>query len=82
MILELAQARGIPSEVREVSEAEVRSAQELWLTSSTREVLAITTLDGKSVGDGRPGPVFHQMYALFQEVKAQVRHAPEHPLHA
>jgi D-alanine transaminase len=82
LILELAQARGIPSEVREVSEAEVRSAQELWLTSSTREVLAITTLDGKPVGDGRPGPVFHQMYALFQEVKAQVRRAPEHPLHA
>ncbi len=56
VILELAQAHGIPCEVREVSEAEVRSAQELWLTSSTREVLAITTLDGKPVGDGRPGP--------------------------
>ena len=79
LILELAQAHGIPCEVREVSEAEVRSAQELWLTSSTREVLAITTLDGKPVGDGRPGPVFHQMYALFQEVKAQVRRTPEHP---
>jgi D-alanine transaminase len=82
LILELAHAHGIPCEVREVSEAEVRSGQELWLTSSTREVLAITTLDGSQVGDGKPGPVFRQMYALFQEVKAQLRRAPEHLVHA
>ena len=74
VILELAQAGKIPSEVRTVSEAEVRSADEMWLTSSTREILAITKLDGKSVGDGRPGPVFKHMYALFQEMKNELRH--------
>src|SRR5690242_20987445 len=51
VILELAQSGKIPCEVREISEAEVRAADEIWLTSSTREVLAITTLDGKPIGD-------------------------------
>ena len=74
VILELAQAGKISSEIRTVSEAEVRSADELWLTSSTREILAITKLDGKPVGDGRPGPVFKHIYALFQEMKHALRH--------
>jgi D-alanine transaminase len=74
VILELALAGKIPSEVRAISEAEVRAAGELWLTSSTREVLAITKLDGNTVGEGRPGPVFKRMYALFQELKAGLRH--------
>ena len=75
VILELAQAGKIPSEVRAISEAEVRAADELWLTSSTREVLAITELDGKAVGTGRPGTVFKRMYALFQELKAGLRNS-------
>jgi D-alanine transaminase len=73
VILELAQSGKIPCEVREISEAEVRAADEIWLTSSTREVLAITTLDGKPIGEGRPGAVFKRMYALFQELKAGLR---------
>ena len=82
VVLELAQKHGIRCEIREVSEREVRLAQELWLSSSTREVLAITRLDGKAVGDGRPGPLFRRMYALFQELKAQVRRAPGPQSHA
>jgi D-alanine transaminase len=82
VILELARAHGLPCEVREVSEEEVRSAQEVWLSSSTREVLAITRLDGKPVGDGKPGPAFHKMYGLFQELKAQARRTPEPHVHA
>jgi D-alanine transaminase len=82
VILELAQKHGIRCEIRDVSEAELRLAQELWLSSSTREVLAITRLDGKAVGDGRPGPLFRRMYAAFQELKAQVRRAPEPQPHA
>jgi D-alanine transaminase len=82
VILELAQEHGIPYEIREVSEAELRSAQELWLSSSTREVLAITRLDEASVGDGRPGPLFRRMYALFQELKAQLRRVPDPQPHA
>ena len=82
VVLELAQKHGMRCEIREVTEAELRSAQELWLSSSTREVLAITRLDDKVVGNGRPGPVFRRMYTLFQELKAQVRHAPEPQMHA
>jgi D-alanine transaminase len=82
VVLELAQEHGIRCEIREVSEAELRSAQELWLSSSTREVLAITRLDAKPVGDGRPGPLFRRTYALFQELKAQMRRAPEPQSHA
>ena len=72
VVLELAQASGIRHEVRKIPEAELRSAQEIWLTSSTKEVLAITRLDDAPVGNGKPGPVFAQMYALYQDYKNQV----------
>jgi D-alanine transaminase len=72
VVLELAAATGIPIELRVVPEAEVRSADELWLTSSTREVQAIASLDGKPVGTGKPGPVFRKLYQAFQEFKRKV----------
>jgi D-alanine transaminase len=72
VVLELAAATGIPIELRAVPEAEVRSADELWLTSSTREVQAIASLDGKPVGTGKPGPVFRKLYQAFQEFKRKV----------
>jgi len=75
VVAELAQAGGLPLEFRELSEAEVRGADELWVTSSSKEVLAIVTLDGKPVGEGRPGPVFRRMYALYQEFKQKVMRA-------
>ena len=72
VILELAAAASIKTEVRRISEHEVRTAQELWLTSSTKEVLAITHLDGQPVADGRPGPLFRQIYPLYQDYKNTV----------
>ena len=72
VVLELAQADGIPHEVRKVSEAQLRGAQEIWMTSSTKEVLAITHLDGAPVGTGIPGPMFARMYALYQDYKNRV----------
>lgn len=69
VVLELAAAKKVPFEVREISEAEVRGADELWLTSSAKEVLAITTLDGRPVGEGRPGAVFRTIHQAFQELK-------------
>lgn len=72
VVLELAAAHGIPHEVRAIPEAEVRTADELWMTSSTREVLAITQLDGLPVGDGRPGPAAQRMDAFYQQYKNQV----------
>ncbi|BAN33953.1 class IV aminotransferase [Sulfuricella denitrificans skB26] len=72
VILELAAAASLKTEVRRISEHEVRTAQELWLTSSTKEVLAITHLDDQPVADGRPGPLFRQMYPLYQDYKNTV----------
>ena len=72
VVLELAAAHGIPFEVREIPEQEVKTADELWLTSSTKEVLAITTLDGKPVGTGKPGAVFRRIHPLYQEFKRKV----------
>lgn len=73
VVIELAVANNIRCEVRPVSEHEVRTAQELWQTSSLREVMPITVLDGKPVGDGKPGPLFKKMYAFYQDYKQAVR---------
>ena len=72
VVLELAAAHGIPHQVRKVMKEELAAADELLLTSSTREVLAITTLDGKPVGAGKPGPMFERLYALYQTFKQEV----------
>ncbi|MEO8006224.1 MAG: D-amino acid aminotransferase [Betaproteobacteria bacterium] len=75
VVLELAQAGRIPCEVREILETELRLADEIWLTSSTREVLAITQLNDVPVGNGKPGPMFSRMYAAYQEYKKRVMRA-------
>jgi D-alanine transaminase len=72
LLVKLAAEGTVKLEVRPIPEAELRSADEVWLTSSTKEVLAVTKLDGKPVGDGRPGPVFRRMHALFQDHKARL----------
>jgi D-alanine transaminase len=80
VVVELARANRLPLEIRQVSEAEVRDADELWLTSSTKEVLPISTLDGKPVGHadkaGKPGPMALRMYQLYQDYKRTVMRAP------
>jgi len=83
VVLELAAQHGLPHEVRDVTEAETRAADELWMCSSTKEVLPIVTLDGRKVpngtqsagADGTPGPVFARMYDWYQEFKAKVMRA-------
>ncbi|MGE8672236.1 MULTISPECIES: D-amino acid aminotransferase [Achromobacter] len=62
---ELAAEAGIPFEARRITQAEVESADELMLSSATKEVLAIFSLDGKPVGSGKPGPVFQQLRAGY-----------------
>lgn len=77
VVLELAQRNGVPFDVREITEAEVRAADELWMTSSTREILPITRLDDRPVGDGRPGPLARQMFDWYQDFKRTVMRAGE-----
>lgn len=72
VVIELARAHGLPLEVRPIAEAEVRAADEIWVTSSTKEVLAVGTLDERAVGGGKPGPVFRRMHQLYQDFKHSV----------
>jgi D-alanine transaminase len=67
--MEFAREAGIPLEVRPVPKAEALAADEMWLSSSTKEVLAVTTVDGKPFGNGKPGPVFRKMWTFFQTKK-------------
>jgi D-alanine transaminase len=76
LVLELAAANGIPLEVGEFTESRIRAADELWLTSSTKEVLPITCFDGHPVGSGKPGAVFWKMHGLYQAYKANVMRLP------
>ncbi len=82
VVLEILAGNGIAHAVRPVTEAELRAADEIWVTSSSREVLAITTLDGKPVGRGehagKPGPLFARVHALYQQYKSSVMRAPAH----
>ena len=72
VVLELAARHGQPVEVRDILEEEVRAADELWITSSSKEVLPITTLDGVPVGSGRPGPLGRAMHDWYQAFKHTV----------
>jgi D-alanine transaminase len=72
LLVRLAKEGAVKLEIRPIPEAELRSADEVWLSSSTKEVLAVTTVDGKPVGSGKPGPLFKRMHALYQEHKAKL----------
>lgn len=72
LVLELAQANSIPVEVGQISEARVRAADELWLTSSTKEIMPIIQMDDQNIGSGQAGPMFRRMYQLYQDYKNEV----------
>lgn len=69
LVLELARDDGLPVAEEAVPEARLRTAEEILLTSSTREIVAVTRLDGAPVGAGRPGPVYRRLRELFQAYK-------------
>jgi D-alanine transaminase len=65
----LCREAGIAFELRPVSREEVFGADELMLSSATKEVLPVTLLDGKAIGTGRPGPIYEKLYAGYQRAK-------------
>lgn len=75
LLTRLAADGALKLEIRPIGEAELRAADEVWLSSSTKEVLAVTTLDGRPVGTGKPGPVFRRMHSLYQDYKSKLRKA-------
>jgi D-alanine transaminase len=73
LILELAAVQGIAHHEASISVAELEQAEEVWLTSSTREILPVTTLNDQQVGIGRPGPLWRRMMAAYQKYKQALR---------
>jgi len=71
LIEDICRTRGIPFELRRISREEVQQADEVLLSSATKEVLPVTLLDGRAVGSGQPGPVCAQLMAGYNEAKAQ-----------
>jgi branched-chain amino acid aminotransferase len=68
-VLALCRQHGLPwVEVDHLAPDEVRSAQEVFITSSTRGVLPVTTVDRQPVGDGRPGPMTRRLLDLYREL--------------
>jgi D-alanine transaminase len=59
-----------------VTEAELRGADEIVMGAATREVQSVTTLDGKPVGNGKPGPVWRKLFEAFQAYKREVANQP------
>jgi len=76
LIEEICAAQGIPFELRRVTRAEVFAADEVLLSSATKEVLPVTLLDGQPVGSGLPGPVYARLYAGYQDAKAEALGIP------
>lgn len=71
LILELADKAGINYLEQAVSETDLHRAEEIWISSSTREVLPVTSLDNQPVGSGKPGPVWQQIDNLYQRYKRE-----------
>lgn len=73
VILEIARKNNIPCSEQAISKADIKKASEIWITSSTREIIPIVELDSEKVADGKPGPLWKTFYKLFQEYKQSLR---------
>ena len=67
--VEFAREAGMPIEIRPVKKEEAMLSDEMWLSSSTKEVLAVVSVDGRTFGSGAPGPMYRRMYQAFQKHK-------------
>jgi D-alanine transaminase len=72
----MAERLGIPFRAANVTEGELRSADEIWLSAAVREMSAVTLLDGRRVGDGKVGPIYERIRAEFERYKAELAGTP------
>ena len=73
LVIELAHVNEIKCTERNITLDEIKSCDEVWVTSSLREILPVTVLDEKPVGSGVPGPIWEKMYGLYQDYKQKIR---------
>ena len=69
--VELAEG-AMPIQIRRISLDELRAASEVWISAATRDVVPVTTIDGRPVGEGKPGPVWLRMNSLFNELRTRL----------
>ena len=72
LILELAEQADFKVQQRFASEAELHGADEIWISSSTKELVPVTMLDDKPVGSGLPGKIWQELQQRFQQYKSEV----------
>lgn len=72
LVLELAKQEGINVQLRYASHEELKAADEVWISSSTKELLPVTRVDGQMVGTGKPGNVWQTLHQRFQQYKSEV----------
>jgi D-alanine transaminase len=72
LVLALADEAGVNVQQRFASDSELRVADEIWISSSTKELVPVTTLDNKPVGNGQPGLLWQDLHQRFQQYKSEV----------
>jgi D-alanine transaminase len=73
---ELAARLAIACRVLPISEAQLRAAEEVWISAATREVQPVTSIDGHAVGAGKPGPLWRRVYEELQRYKRELAGTP------
>jgi D-alanine transaminase len=77
LILELAEKNSIPYTERSIQEEELETADEIWLTSSTKEIMPVISLNENPVANGKPGELFKQMSAIYANYKQRIKQGLE-----
>jgi D-alanine transaminase len=77
LVLELADNAAVPLQQREIPEQELINAEEVWLTSSTKEIMPVTRLNDQPVGDGKPGALFRKMSGIYSDYKERIKAGKE-----
>ena len=73
LVVEIAHSYNMPVEETTISENEFLAADEIWLTSSTKEILPVTKINDQQVGNGKPGAIWQDMYSKYQDYKETLR---------
>lgn len=72
LVVELAREHGMACDERPIAQSELEQADEIWVTSSTREIVPVIRLDGVLVGGGVAGPVWQRLYSIYSAYKGAV----------